>query len=221
MAKDKRKKLEGILGECFHLLSKDLSKAIAGHFSCFRGDSWQFVVGDARYAASAAVCYRTLLRQLGCERIGIRLNSSASIGIGTIDFFPDSESAAGSGIAYELSGRNLDRIKKRLPGMNFAGLGEHDRGVTAVLGLIDAMITRWTEPQVYAVHEALKGHTQNEIALGWKNGPISQQAVHKHLQNAGWPAVLPALEWISTTIRSCISGNNQCAGAGIDAEHEV
>jgi len=59
-----------------------------------------------------------------------------------------------------------------------------------------------------AVCLALQSLTQLEIASKWEPKPISQQAVHKHFQNAGWPAIEPALNWIATTIKGCNAKNN-------------
>ncbi|MCK5035950.1 MAG: hypothetical protein KAS73_08675 [Candidatus Sabulitectum sp.] len=208
MGKREAKNLEKILRASFQELVANRHDIEADHFTCFRGDSWQFVVGDATAAASAALYFRASLIIQSYDAFGIRLNSSVSIGFGSIDFFPDSESSAGGGKAYELSGKRLDKIRKRLPGMSVSGLGPPDPGVSAMLGVIDALVRHWTPSRARAVCLSLQSLTQIEIASKWEPEPISQQAVHKHLQSAGWPAIEPALNWIATTIKGCIAKNN-------------
>jgi hypothetical protein len=202
------KGLERMLWASFRELVAGLPNIEADYFTCFRGDSWQFVVSDITAAASAAVYFRASLIIQSYDSFGIRLNSSTAIGFGSIDFFPNSESSAGGGEAYELSGKRLDKIRNQLPGMSVSGLESSDRGITAMLGVIDALIRHWTRPQARAVCLSLQNLTQLKIASMWKPEPISQQAVHKHLKNAGWPAVKPALSWIATTVKGCNAENN-------------
>lgn len=200
--------LEKTLRESFRDMAENLPDLEAAHFTCFRGDSWQFVTGDAANAARAAVYFRASLLVRSYGEFGKRLDSAVAIGFGSVDFFPDDESTAGGGEAYELSGKCLDNIRKRIPGMSASGLGFHDPGISAVLGLTDALIRHWTSPQARAVCFAMQGFTQELIAAKWVPEAISQQGVHKHLKNAGWPAVEPALDWIATTIKGCILENN-------------
>jgi len=165
-------------------------------------------VSDITAAARAALYFRASLIIQSYDTFGIRLNSSIAIGFGSIDFFPHGESSAGGGKAYELSGKRLDKIRNQLPGMSVSGFGPSDPGITAMLGVIDALIRHWTRPQAKAVCLSLQNLTQLKIALMWEPERISQQAVHKHLKNAGWPAVKPALNWIAATIRGCNAENN-------------
>lgn len=213
MGKLEMRRLEALLRACFDDLGEYVTDAGAEHFTCFRGDSWQFVVCEAPYAVDAAVCFRASLLVRGHDEFGKRMNSAIAIGFGTVDFFPDDESSAGGGQAYELSGKRLDRMRRRVPGMIASGLGPMDPCISAILGLVDTMIRRWTPSQASAVRYAIHGLTQVEAAALWKPGAISQQAVHKHLQSAGWPSVGPALEHLRTTIRACIVGNNHVGRA--------
>lgn len=208
MLKQEVKRLEKTLRGSFQDLAENLPEVQADHFTCFRGDSWQFVVGDAAAAARAAVYFRASLIVQSTDEFGKKLNSAVAIGVGPVDFFPDDESSAGGGKAYELSGKCLDKIRRRMPGMSISGLGPQDPNVSAMLGLIDALIRQWTPSQARAVRLALQGHTQEESAARWHPKAISQQAVHKHLHSAGWPAIEPALNAIYTTLMSCKMQNN-------------
>lgn len=202
------KRLERVLVATYRNLKKHMPMFEAINFTCFRGDSWQFVVDDAASAASAAVYFRASLLVESHDAFKKKLNSAAAIGIGSIDFLPDGESTFGAGEAYELSGKQLDKIRRRIPGMSASGLGPLDIGVSASLGLIDVLIRHWTHLQARAVCLAFQGLTQKEIADRWHPKKVTQQAVHKHLHNAGWPAIEPALKWISTTIAGDNTENN-------------
>jgi hypothetical protein len=70
--------------------------------------------------------------------------------------------------------------------------------------VIDALVRHWTAAQGRAISLALQGLTQDEIARRWQP-PITQQAVHKHLLAAGWAGIEPALDWLETTIKGCIT----------------
>jgi hypothetical protein len=65
--------------------------------------------------------------------------------------------------------------------------------VDAIVGLVDSRLSGWTESQALAVDCALLGWTQEETGRSWQPQAISQQAVQKHLQRAGWSAVERAL----------------------------
>ena len=167
MGKQQVRRLEKALRGSFQDLRDNLPDVKAGYFTCFRGDSWQFVVGDAAAAASAAVYFRASLLVRSNDEFGRRMNSAVAIGLGSLD-----------------------------------------PGITAMLGLIDALIRHLTPSQAKAVCFALRGLTQEEIARRWVPEAVSQQAVQKHLRSAGWPAMEPALEWLYTTINGCKRKNN-------------
>jgi len=201
------KQLEGLLQECFDLASTTFSAAGLTGFTCFRGDAYQFVVRSLEMTPRINLFFRALLLDLGSTRLGKKLHSSGAIGFGPIEFLPDSNSSAGGGLAYELSGKRLDKLRRRLPGVGVAGLGELDSCLDSILGLIDALTRQWTPLQAKAVVFALQGITQQEIAERW-TPPISQQAVNKHLLSAGWPAIEPSLLWLETTLQACKLQNN-------------
>lgn len=204
--KDARR-LENLLSLCFQDLDHSLQHVGAGGFTNFRGDSWQFVIGEPEHAVRAALFYRCSLLVRSKEELGKRLHTSASIGFGSITYLPSDVSRAGGGKAYEASGKRLDKLRRRVPGMGEAGLGEIDPFLDCLLGVVDALVRGWTARQAQAVSYALQGLSQIEIAGKWKP-PVSQQAVHKHLLSAGWPAIDPALRWAETTIKDCITENN-------------
>jgi len=207
MPENDARRLEHLLKNCFEDLSSVLGNARTDGFTSFRGDSWQFVVREPVMAVRATLFFRSLLLTRSNREFGKRIHTAASIGFGSIKYFPSDVSSAGAGEAYRASGKRLDKLRRRVPGMGVSGLGEADLFLDCLLGVMDALARRWTALQAQAVSFALQDLAQVEIAKKW-NPPISQQAVHKHLLAAGWPAIEPALHWVETTIKSCIYENN-------------
>ncbi len=204
--KDARQ-LELLLKKCYQDSLTSLNNAELGGFTNFRGDSWQFIVGNPMMAFRATLLFRSFLLVYSDQILGKRLHTSAAIGFGRINFLPNDTSSAGGGEAYEISGKRLDKLRRRMPGMGVSGLGKNDPYLDSLLGVIDALVRRWTALQAQAVSYALQEFSQVEISKMWMP-PISQQAINKHLKSAGWPAIEPALRWAETTIESCIFNNN-------------
>lgn len=205
---DDIKQLEGLLHDCYSASQQAFPDGELAGFSCFRGDAWQFVVHNPQLAPRINLFFRAVLLDKGHEITQRKLHSAAALGFGTIDFLPDRTSSAGGGIAYERSGKRLDKLRRRMPGVGVAGLGALDSCLDSMLGLIDALNRQWTPLQAKAVTFALQGMTQQEIAAQW-HPPVSQQAANKHLLAAGWPAIDPALSWIESTITGCFSEYNR------------
>lgn len=199
--------LEALLERCFNETDAALPRAGLRGYTGFRGDAWQFAVSCPEFAVRVALYYRGRLLVHSERELGRRLHSSAAIGFGTIDWLPDGASTAGGGSAYEQSGRRLDRLRRRVPGMGLAGLADHEEGLDVLLGVMDALARSWTAHRADAVALAMQGLSQGEIARQWEPR-VSQQAIHKHLVAAGWPALEPALAWLETTLTGCFNENN-------------
>lgn len=204
--KDARQ-LELLLKNCYQDTLVSLNDAELGGFTNFRGDSWQFIVGKPMMALRATLLFRSLLLVHSDQEFSKRLHTSAAIGFGSVNFLPNDTSLAGGGQAYEISGKRLDKLRRRMPGMGVSGLGKKDQYLDSLIGVIDALVRRWTALQAQAVSYALQELSQTEISQKW-SPPISQQAINKHLISAGWPAIEPALRWAETTIKGCILKNN-------------
>lgn len=203
----KARLLESLLKSCFQDSKKFLREADLTAFTGFRGDSWQFVARNPKMAFRATLLFRSFLLIKSDQEFGKKLHTAAAIGFGDIDFLPNDNSSAGGGAAYEISGKRLDKLRRRMPGMGVSGLGNNDQSIDSLLGVIDALMRRWTTLQAQAVAYALQEYSQIQISQKW-TPPITQQAANKHLTLAGWPAIEPALRWAETTIKSCIQKNN-------------
>ncbi len=204
--KDARQ-LELLLKKCYQDTLSSLNKAALEGFTNFRGDSWQFIVGNPIMAIRSALLFRSFLLVYSDQKLEKKLQTSVAIGFGNINFLPNDISLAGGGEAYEVSGKRLDKLRRRMPGMGVSGLGKNDEYLDSLLGVIDALVRGWTALQAQAVSYALQEFSQIEISKKW-SPPISQQAINKHLKSAGWPAIEPALRWAETTIEGCIFKNN-------------
>lgn len=207
MHENDARQLESLLRKCYQDTLKSLKGAKLAAFTNFRGDSWQFIAKNPEMAPRATLLFRSLLLVQSYEKFGKRLHTAAAIGFGDIDFLPNANSLAGGGKAYEISGKRLDKLRRRIPGMAVSGLGEYDQFIDSIIGLIDALIHQWTALQAKAVSYALQSYSQKKISEVW-TPPISQQAVNKHLKSAGWPAIEPALKYTETVIKGCICNNS-------------
>ena len=201
------RQLESILAICFEETADALPGADLGGYTGFRGDAWQFAVGRPDQAVRAALFFRSRLLVASDREFGRRLHSAVAVGFGGIDYLPGAGSSAGGGEAYRVSGHRLDRLRRRIPGMGVAGLEDLEANFDVLLGVIDALARSWTAHRAEAVSLAIRGLSQGEIANRWQP-KVSQQAIHKHLSTAGWPAIEPALEWMETTLYGCIGENN-------------
>ncbi len=167
----------------------------------FRGDSWQLIVVPPSRAFRVALSFRAILRH---ESGRARLDTRIGIGIGTVDFVPSDRISHGDGEAFRLSGAALERLGRRGRRMAVSIPAEQRSDATEALGvifgLVDALSKRWTGKQAFAVWGALRGRTQEEIGLGWKPSPITQQAVAQHLDGAGWNAIDESIEYFENVV---------------------
>jgi hypothetical protein len=79
----------------------------------------------------------------------------------------------------------------------------------SVVILLDRSASEWTAKQGQAIYPSLMGRTQAEIAAGWHDGPITQQAVAQHLDRAGWTAIDYALGTFEASIPQILTGQIQ------------
>lgn len=196
-------KLEEVLQQCYEKMASAFSPAKVRGFSVFRGDSWQFAAMNPEQVLRCVLYFKAILIHESALMLDRKIHTSAAIGFGSIDFLPDDQNSSGGGDAYVLSGERVDEIRRRIPGMGVAGLENLNANVDVTIGLIDVLTRRWTASQALAVSMALCGLNQHEIAERWYPRKITQQAVQKHLQGAGYPAIEPAVTWFETTMRGC------------------
>ncbi len=183
-------------------LQKQFARSVHLPISVFRGDSWQLLVVDPGDALRVALYFRACLR---AESDSGGIDTRFSIGVGPIDTLPERSVAEGRGEAFVLSGQLMD--KKISSRMRFALARTtpddwwEERSIAVILSIMDTVATRWTSAQARAVCSALIGWTQERIAKGWSDGPITQQAVAQHLARAGWDGISEAIEYYERVMR--------------------
>lgn len=193
---DQRRRLHDVLAEVSEELRQRFGTAIPYELDVFRGDSWQIMVTEPRLALRVALRFRARLRSRFED---VKVDTRVGIGVGGVDFLPEKGVSTGDGDAFRRSGWAFEELT-RGERMAFAGRGPHSRCLDVCVRLIDYPAAHWTARQAYAVAEALLGHTQEEIAEGWMDRPITQQAVAQHLARAGWHAVDTAVGYFEETI---------------------
>ncbi|WMW24988.1 ECF-type sigma factor [Methanolobus sediminis] len=159
-------------------------------FEISRGDSFQNIVRNPKDALMVSVL---LLLKLGTGKNERRLAARMSIGIGSVEYFPDSGSVGeADGQAFRFSGKTLDTMKeqeKQLlvttanPALNLM--------LESQCAFFDNMAGRWTGVQKEILLEKLSGLTQDEIAL--KLGK-SQSTISQSLKAAGYDALKKFLD---------------------------
>lgn len=146
-------------------------------FTRFRGDGWQFVIGNVPRTLRLAVLIQAELRadpSLPSTRI--------SIGVGKIDSMGSASLADASGEAFVVSGRALDWLERNGGTLSMSGKGISQLHQIAV-EFLELRVKLWTPQQAEAaaIFLGTTEATGRDIAthLG-----ISQQAVSYRLAGA-------------------------------------
>lgn len=170
------------------------------NISNFRGDGWQLIVNNPGKSLEIAIFIRTYLRFAIADK---KLDTRIAIGVGQVDFVPEGNVSAGYGSAYTVSGHLLET----LPGNQRMALGfavnehAHIKSAAIILvELVDAIITSWGASQCQAVHWALQGFTQTQIAERWLPEPIKQPSVSNNINRSAWPTIKRSLVFFNTAI---------------------
>lgn len=169
---------------------------LQGRPEFFRGDAWQLLLADPRWALRAAVFLRTSLR--ASEIVDTRV----VIGLGTVDQVNAQRVSLSTGQAFTLSGQALDgltqyfRMSIALP----AEAGWVAAWMPVVAQLCDMLIGHWTARQAQIVRVALGPHEPTHAAIAERLAPpVSKQAVSKALAGADWHGLRAALKEFENT----------------------
>jgi len=159
------------------------------------GDTWQCYIDDPAIGLGFATCFRALL--LAESGIETRL----VVAIDTIDFLDTGNLGESDGAAFRRSGRTLrsiggDTTRIVLP-ESTDPLPQLAANIAA--RCTDYLGRSWTRAQAQSVAHIVgcmlagESCSQEEIGKRWQPNPISQQAVARHLQSAGWDTLEPTL----------------------------
>ena len=199
--------LTGDIVQSHKLSADDLDEAMAslrhaaniaakafGHkvwpFMRFRGDGWQIVMPEPKYALRACLLLRAALHQ---HRPRVR--TRISVGIGPTGRIFPRDLGKSDGLAFNLSGQALEGMgRKDAIQMSFV---PRDREVSqlvhAVVTLCDAISRRWMPGQARVLAKVLLPEPHNQLEIGRILG-IRQQSVQAQADAGNGWAVEESLE---------------------------
>lgn len=180
-------------------LYSDNDKSIA--FDIFRGDSFQGIIPNPKFALNASLIIRSCLRKSQSENSSLNWDARTAIGIGSVDSVPENVSE-GTGEAYKYSGSSLDQMKSEQRLTIITPWEKVNNEMRSQTALLDAIMAKWTPPQAEIVFELLQGKPRKAIS---KEFDISQAAVHYRVKGAGWLAIQKFIERYQNVIKNKIS----------------
>lgn len=165
-------------------------RLVVGTPEFFRGDAWQMLLSEPKWALRVAVLLRASI--LG----GGLTDTRVAIGLGAVDQVDTKRISLSTGEAFRLSGQALDeladdfRISIAVPRHVDALSG----WLRVVVQLCDTVISQWTTRQAELVRMMVDpdGPTQKAVA-GRLVPPVTPQTVSKGLAGAGWRGLRSAL----------------------------
>jgi predicted XRE-type DNA-binding protein len=154
-------------------------------FEIFRGDSFQVLFKKPTSSLRVALLIKSGLMSQSNENQ--MYDARISIGIGSVAF-PQNNVKIANGIAFELSGINLDLMKEKGRGIAIKSSQSKNNNTLETMNvLLDAIISKWTKNAAEVVYlSLLHGFTQSEIA---EKLHISQSAVQQRLASAQYDAI--------------------------------
>jgi hypothetical protein len=171
-------------------------RAVCGVPDFFRGDSWQLLLKEPRWALRVALTIQAAL----LAEVDVR--TRISIGVGGADFIDARRISLSTGEAFTLSGRALDAITGYfdLTGAVPVRTGALVRWFPATLHLCSGLVRPWTRRQAEIVSLALlpDNPTHEWIAKALRPR-VAKQTVSESLAGAGWRALLEAIRAFEET----------------------
>lgn len=184
---NRREELWSVLKSTLELINQDFAASLIGKIEIHRGDSFQGVLRDLRKALVISILIRAGLRMgFVVKKKRYAMDVRIAVGLGTIDFLPEENIAAGDGEAFRRSGQILDKMKGDQRLLLKSSWSEMDGELETEFALLDALVNNWSTEQAKAISMQLQGMKQEEIG---KILSISQPAVGSRLKSAGGWAV--------------------------------
>jgi hypothetical protein len=167
-------------------------KLLRGEPEFFRGDAWQLLLSEPRWALRTAIYLRAVFLAQG------RVDTRVAIGIGPVDSISRTRVSLSRGRAFTLSGHALDHMSPRfrMAVSVSESLEPLISWLPVMVGLCDSLIGRWQMRQARIASLMLlhKAASRADVARMIKPRRISQQAVSKSLTGAGWYGLEQALD---------------------------
>jgi hypothetical protein len=188
------------------------------NYEMFRGDSFQCVLEKKEYVLRAALLIRAFIKSYEGRKhkekngkISSTKRTTAkgyfpgkqdirlSIGIGPVDFYSKNNLAHSDGEAFQLSGEELDNIKKAQYRISLKTNDEDfNAAIEPAMLLLDAVLQKWTNNQAETVLYKLKNFKEEEIGKVLK---ISQPAVNQRIRSSQWFAIEKMLNYFENRIK--------------------
>ncbi|MBL9056171.1 MAG: hypothetical protein JNJ84_07840 [Rhodobacteraceae bacterium] len=169
----------------------DTTFDLAPKFTRFRGDGWQFVIGNVPRALSLAIQIQATLK--GASGLP---STRISIGVGKVDSMGSASLADASGEAFVVSGRALDWLERKGRTLAIDGKGITYLHQIAV-EFLQLRIKLWTPQQAEATALFLGSGEPTGREIATRLG-ISEQAVSYRLAGADARRISELLhEWES------------------------
>ncbi len=171
-------------------------RALCGVPEVFRGDAWQLLLREPRWALRVALLMRALLLARNDVRTRI------SIGIGGVDVINRRRISVSTGEAFMLSGHALDHITGYfdLTGALPDRAAPLAGWFPAMLHLCSGLIRPWTRRQAEIVSFALLlDNPTHESIAGTLRPRVSKQSVTESLAAARWRPLLEGIRVFEET----------------------
>ena len=165
-------------------------RAFSGVPEVFRGDAWQLLLREPRWALRVALLMRALL----LARNDVR--TRVSIGIGAVEAIDRRRISLSTGEAFTLSGHALDHITGYfdLTGALPERAAPLAAWFPAMLHLCSGLMRSWTRRQAEIVSLALLADNPTHEAIAGSLRPrVSKQSVSESLAAARWRPLLEGI----------------------------
>ncbi|HEX4159910.1 MAG TPA: hypothetical protein VHY79_15700 [Rhizomicrobium sp.] len=173
---------------------------VYGKPTFFRGDAWQLLLAQPRWALRISLLIRAILRAES------NVDTRIAIAIGGADEIVPDDISLSTGEAFTLSGRALDKITGyfELTGAIPDRAGVMATWLPVILHLCSGLARSWTSRQAEIVSHALllENFTHESIAK-LLDPPVSKQTVTGALTGANWRTLVEpirafeAADWAS------------------------
>lgn len=165
-------------------------RAVAAPVEFFRGDSWQFALGDAQFFLRASLYVRAKLRAAD-----ILFDSRIGVGLGRAEQIDTVRTSLSTGEAFLISGRTLDKSGANLSIGVPETLAKELGWLDPMAGLCSAIADRWTERQSQILCRMLTPSKVTQQALA-ANLKVTPQTVQKALAGADYRALASAIDYV-------------------------
>jgi hypothetical protein len=160
----------------------------------FRGDSYQVIFNDVRYAIDRSIQLICWFKKYTEEADQTQIDTRISIGAGSISY-KGKNVLNSDGEAFHLSGRRFDKMEQGEYLAISTGSAETDATLEIILNFMNAYIGDWTKGQAEVIFLILEGKTQQEIS---ETLSLSQPSVNSRLKLAGWKEFEPAIRHVAS-----------------------